>query len=676
MKSSLRNVSRLLVIALVTTLVPAHLFSMEEVQAANPLVRAIQHNLQNNANAYPHINENIRRIFNDQRLTDAELLDGIHHAREAFDDLGWGEKLSLALAVTQQGLNPLATQGLLNLDALQAIPTDAERNQAMHLCLHNINDYLQVDRIRELLEQHLNQAHERVEQGRTAQAARAQVQQHAADAQAQAQAAAQRAQEAAQEEAQIRAQEQDLEAQIAALQQQIAQDEAQRAAEQREAEARQAREVAARAQEVIARANQQRAAFEEQERIHAERQRAQEEAARNQQPQEILVSQPVEQAQESEPVENNNNNFADRLRERYEREQREQQEREQAEQAREAQDNVQPVVEPDNIALEPVSEDEPIHVEVPDIDIMPNNQDDDSSEEDANGPVVGPAINQPVFIDNQLDNNVQNPVEPVQQPVVHEQARPAAQVPQVVENRPVLVPNAPANQPAWLHNLLNREPEPAAVENNPAPAPAQNAVPQVRPDLLERLAALRAQQAAAHERAQQAERAHQEAEQAREQAEQENQRAQQAAQAPAPAPAVQNAPNAPIAPQTGFLGTLTNLWNTIKGKAQEHPIAAAAIGIAAAFGLYKLISWFTSDDDDEEEDVQPEAPVRRTQDPDDKQDAQPVRTTERAPKTTTIAPESPEARKLAAKRKRAQLRREFFKKRGRCCKSRCKRRCR
>jgi hypothetical protein len=713
MKSSLRLISRVLVIALAATLVPAHVLAMEEVRpVGNPLINAIRHNLQ--ANLYPNINENMRRIFNDQNLTDAELIDGIHQARDAFAKLSYWETGSLGVAVVAAGLNPLATKELLNLDNMRAITDNAQRNQAIHLCLHTLNDYLQVGRISELLENHLQQAHQAATQRRAvlaAQFARQQTQTQAQDARAQADEAVRADEQAREALARTRARRAELqaaraarEAEVARLQiereiagreaevarvradvearatenRALAQAEARLAAEQRAAEAKDLQAQANRVQEAIAKDNQQRAAFAEQERQWQERERAREarvqeearlaeeqEAAEQQariaaereaeatKAQEELVTQenlvnienPVQQNQpEAQARPAPTNDFASRLRERYEREQ--------AEAARVKQEQEVP---------------QPVHpmIAEPVMDEDLTEEDSDNESDNAQARVVP-------FIDAVLERIVpllgDNPVvEPAQQqPVAHEQVRTPR------EPNPVFVNNAPPANP--IRNDNNQEGQPARQPAFEVPPVVLVNNPDRANDEDEELVRLEEQE---RQEAAQAERARQAAEHARQEAEQANQRAQEAAAQPQPAAAAQGAPAPVPAAEGGLVGMLKNLWDTIKGKAQENPKIAATIGIAAAFGLYKLISWFMSDDKDDEDadDAAPIAnPVSDEAQPED-QKAQ--ERSERPVKTTTTASdETQESRNLAAKRKRAQLRREFLKKRGRCCKSRCKKRCR
>jgi hypothetical protein len=703
MKSSLRLISRVLVLALATTLVPAHVLAMEEVRPVeNPLINAIRHNLQ--INLYPNINANMRQIFNDQNLTDAELIEGIHQAHDAFAKLGYWEMTTLGVAVVAAGLNPLATKELLNLDGMRAIADDAQRNQAIHLCLHTLNDYLRVGRIGELLEDHLQQAHQTATQRRAvlaAQAARQQTQAQAQDARAQAEEAARVAEQARDALAGTRARRAELqaakaarEAEVARLQiereiagreaeaarvraevearatenRALAEAEAQLAAEQRAEDARSVQDTLARRQALIARQNEEKVRVEAQQRewearekarvaarLEAERLQAEQEAAEQREAveqeeariaaereaevskvqeepvaQENLVSieNPVQQNQpeaQARPV--LNNDFASRQRERYEREQAE------AARLRQEQDASQ-LVQPAVAA--PVSDE----------DSTDEDSDTDSDSVEVLIPLVH-NLEQP-----RVDAPVAQPA--LQQPVAHEQVRtPREQSPEPI-NVPVADPirndNNQGNQPA-------QQPVPV---NNPAPMNDED----------EELARLEEQE---RRDVAEADRLRQVAERARQEAEQANQRAQQAAAQPQPA-AAQGAPNVPAQAEGGLFGMLKGFWDTIKGKAQENPKIAATIGIAAAaLGLYKLISWFMSDDKDDE-DVDDAAPVDNRaphQDPaQDSQDEQ--ERPERQVKTTTTAPETHESRNLAAKRKRAQLRREFLKKRSRCCKKRCR----
>lgn len=213
----------------------------------------------------------------------------------------------------------------------------------------------------------------------------------------------------------------------------------------------------------------------------------------------------------------------------------------------------------------------------------------------------------------------------------------------------------------------------------------------------QRIAEIRARQVAAQEQVRQAEQARQAAEREAEQAAQEAQReqerlqreaqqarqaaqaqAEQAAQAQQNAQAAQanvnNAPQAAAAPFSlaGLTGLLGNFWNNLKAKIQEHPKASAAIGLAAAFGLYKLISNFLSDDEseDESDDVQAMPDT-------DESDEEPVRQVPDQAEVRTVSPKDAEASRVQnLKRKRAQMRRQFLKNRGGCCKFRCAKRCR
>ncbi len=184
------------------------------------------------------------------------------------------------------------------------------------------------------------------------------------------------------------------------------------------------------------------------------------------------------------------------------------------------------------------------------------------------------------------------------------------------------------------------------------------------------------QQQALREQAQAAQRAAGEQARANEQARQERQQAQQNAQQPNQPAAQPNANANNNVPGTGLFdsgvfGMLNNVWNWVKG----HPVESTTAGLGVAFVLYKLISKiFSADDEDEDQDVDQadqddqaqEAPVNQNR---------PVNTPTEQRVTTVSSDEAAAAHKQNLLRKRAQLRREFYKNRGgKCCKARCGRR--
>lgn len=694
MKSSLRLISRVLVIALATTLVPVHVLAMEEVHQVRH--DRILNAIKRNAYRYQNIDKEMLGLLNEYQ-TDEQIIAALMPMTQLPII---GSQLDVNKLEEKRALDDNALEGEINL-LLQRIDGYLGGFLTGTMAKNFLKGYLRGGLNGSQPQPQLTQ-----EQLQAAQAAQEQAQRRMQEAGA-------KVEEAMRAEERARKQEADLEAQIAAEERAIAQEQARLAAVEAErvrvAAVEGAQAVANRAQEALARANQQRVAFEEQERLYEERERAREarerEEARLQAEQEAaeqreaaekeearitaerdaesskVQEEPVAQenldsvensVQQSEPEAQVrpalNNDFASSQRERYERAQAE---AARLRQEQEASQSVHPVV------VEPV------------IDEDSTEEESDNESDSGEVPVAQPV--QQIPLEALFDGN--NPaVQPALQPVVHEQVRTpreqntdsplASSSTKASEDRPIN--NDPVAQPGVQNPVspaTEDRPEvpPVVLVNNPVQAP-DAAAEQAARARAARLAELRAQQAAAqaqraaaHERAQQAQRAQQEAEQA-------NQRAQAAAQ-PQPAAAAQGAPNAPApAPaEGGLLGMLKGLWDTIKDKAQAHPKTAAAIGIAAALGLYKLISWFMNDDaDDEDADADDAAPVDNraphqdpAQDPQDEQERP-----ERPVNTTTTAPETQESRNLAAKRKRAQLRREFLKKRGRGCKSRCKRRCR
>lgn len=584
MKSSLRFISRVLVFAFATTLIPAHLMAMEEVvRVENPLLNAIRRNVRNHANIEQDIINLIDAYQNDEQLKAALLpLAQIEGADLHFD-----------------------VKDLSVIENLEPAALDAEMNRRLQPLNNALEEggifapkqWIKKRAVKAVLLTHLQQG---LKQAASDALAAQQPTQEELQAIEEAQAAArEREAQATQAAQQARAEEADLEAQIAQTQAEIDAEVA------RQAQAERARTAAltSQAQALVARQNEQKAIFEaqeaayqEQERIKAEaRQRADEEA------QVADANEAAAQEAESQDL--------DQLIAAAAREQ---------EAAQSVENN--PVVQEDLIAPAPA------------VIILPDApQARQEAEEVFDAPVAPQQEQAPAARDQvpAMNDNNQPREEQVQQPVPQEQAR---------------------------------------VADEPAPAPAAQENPAVA-----RLAALRAQQAAAHARAQETERARQEAERGRAQAE-------QAAQAPRVVPpavpvnpaAAAAQPNAQAGLFEGGLGgMLNNLWERI----QANPKTSAAIGIGVAFVLYNLISSIMGDDEDEDDDsleqdednietpAPEKAPVRRPDKP--------------AKTTTTLSPEEAEQSRLQGlKRKRAQMRREFFKNRGSRCKSHCKKRCR
>jgi len=559
--------SRILLVALATTLIPVKVLAMEAPKSANPILDAMRRNVINHRNIEPDIVNLLNRYQTDEQLKAALLpLSKLPGADQHFNvnDLDALEKLEQTAVDAQinERLRPL--------------------NDALGGSSWNPLQWAKKALVKNMLVNHLESGLKQSAPDTTAaQAAFEQAQRQAQEAQAQEAEAVQAAQAAQAEEA-------DLAAQIAAEEQAIAQLEAAERAQAeaaRAADAQRAQAFIAEAQARLTRANQQRVDFEAQERAYEEQQRARAEAARLA---ELEIAEPNDNNADVAPADPENLENQNELEEH-------------AEQARAAQD----LAEREAVRLVAEREREVVRLAA-------------------------------------------------------EREQEAARI--VVEQQQA------AQEAERAH----------AQQAEAARVTAEQQVAQQAAARAERMAALRAQQAAARERTQQAEAD-------RVAAAQNAQRAQAQVppilrpEVPVNPAAAQGAPDANGA--MGWIGTLMNLWNTIKGKATEHPVAAAAIGIGAALVLGKLISWFMGGDDEDEDDAAPQPDgARAPQDePKNEQPApqgnrpeKPVQSTSK----TVSEDEAKEARNLAAKRKRAQLRRAFFKNRGRCCKSRCKRSCR